>query len=474
MLFHLQYTTCDHVLQRTVETGDLLRGQRREATLRVELRLPEDLVGVRVSDPRQKRLVLEQVADLAPRRTCTICKLPFAPREVARVRTERVETVDRARALAVVEHVHLAHALLVAIPEVNPVIAHQRKSGGSRDLRLSVGELEDAGEHRIDHDPSAIEIEHEELPAMTHAGEAAMRERRLDRMGGTQHERVADTDEDYLAANERLLETAAHDVEVGPLRHQSATARSHRGSGRSKRRAAQARQHFSCWRWNERTRGSPGTSGFHERSAKNPDIAANDASIASARRGKTSSYHASTRSGSGPSSARTPWAYAVTSNSAGPTLANGQSKIRRRSPCNRVLSERVSKWSKEKGGLVLASPSSSCRITGSTTSIHSRAWSSRPRASAATRPSSPLLESSRQKPANSWCCVRERPRGRVLPRVLLWNCAYERVARRAFADVQGGIVRGPRSSRSNTCQPIRLKDPKNRGAHGVISRDKRR
>src|SRR5437016_554177 len=214
-----------------------------------------------------------------------------------------------------------------------------------------------------------------------------------------EHQRISDPHEDDLFADQRLLEATPNDVKVGPLGHQSITASSHRGSGRSKRRAAHARDDRSCRRWNERTRGSPGISGFHERFAKYPDIPASDASIASARSGSTSSYQASTRSGSGPPSAVTPCAYAATSNSAGPTLANGQSKIRRRSPCSRLLSERVSKWS-------------------STTSSHSSAPSFLLRANDATRASSPVFESSRQKPAKSWCWVRDSPRGRAFPRVL--------------------------------------------------------
>src|SRR5437867_11956232 len=98
MLFHLQYTTCDHVLQRTVETGHLILGQGRDATLRVELRLPEDLVGIRVADSREERLVLEKIAHLAAGRARALRKLVRVPREVAGVGTEPIETVPRARA----------------------------------------------------------------------------------------------------------------------------------------------------------------------------------------------------------------------------------------------------------------------------------------------------------------------------------------------------------------------------------------
>jgi hypothetical protein len=54
---------------------------------------------------------------------------------------------------------------------------------------------------------------------MTHAGEAAVRESRLDRTSRAQHEGVADPHEDDLASDQRLLEATTHDVQVGPLRH---------------------------------------------------------------------------------------------------------------------------------------------------------------------------------------------------------------------------------------------------------------
>ena len=114
---------------------------------------------------------------------------------------------------------NLAHAFVVAIAEVLPVIEHERQRGGSRELRLGIGELEDPGEHRIHDDGALVEIEDEELPPMSDTGEAAMRERRLDRFSRPQHCWVADAHEDDLAPNERLLKTPAHDVKIGPLRH---------------------------------------------------------------------------------------------------------------------------------------------------------------------------------------------------------------------------------------------------------------
>ena len=109
--------------------------------------------------------------------------------------------------------------LVVAVTEILPVIEHERERGRPRELRLRIGELEDPREHRVHHDRALVEIEDEELPAMAHAGEAPMRERRLDRAGRSENEWVSDTDERDLTTDERLLETVANDVEIGPLRH---------------------------------------------------------------------------------------------------------------------------------------------------------------------------------------------------------------------------------------------------------------
>ena len=114
---------------------------------------------------------------------------------------------------------HLPHALVIAIAEILPVIEHERERGRPGELRFRIGELEYAREHRIDDDRAFVEIEDEELPAMTHRCEATMRERRLDRTGRAQHGRIADPNEDDLVPDQRLLEAAAHDVKIGPFGH---------------------------------------------------------------------------------------------------------------------------------------------------------------------------------------------------------------------------------------------------------------
>src|SRR5206468_8323147 len=72
-------TASDDVLQRTVEARHLFIGERDDPAFWVQLRLPEDLVRVRVPDPRQERLVLEEVAYLAPCRAGTLGELRLAP-----------------------------------------------------------------------------------------------------------------------------------------------------------------------------------------------------------------------------------------------------------------------------------------------------------------------------------------------------------------------------------------------------------
>src|SRR5256886_5332396 len=164
----------------------------------------------------------------------------------------------------------LAHALVVAVTKVLPVIEHERERGRSRELRLRIGELEDPCEHRVHHDRALVEIEDEELPAMAHAREAPMRESRLDRAGRSENEWVSDTDQRDLMTDERLFETVANDVKVGPLGHYPVTASSQRGSGRSNRRAAQRRHSLSWSRCHRRTRGSPGIGGRPPPAAKKP------------------------------------------------------------------------------------------------------------------------------------------------------------------------------------------------------------
>src|SRR2546423_11168072 len=153
-------------------------------------RLPEDLVRVCVPDPGEERLVLEEIADLAARRTRAFRELAAVPRKIAGLRSELVEAVHRARVLSFLLDVHLAHPLVVAIAEVPPVVEHERKRGRARELRLRVIELEDAREHRVHDDGSFVEIEDEEFAAVTYSGEAAMRDRGLDRTRGAQAERV--------------------------------------------------------------------------------------------------------------------------------------------------------------------------------------------------------------------------------------------------------------------------------------------
>src|SRR5438067_7812491 len=182
-------------------------------------RLPEDLVRVCVPDPGEEPLVLEEVSDLTARRTRAFRELAPVPWKFAGLRSELVETVHRARVLSLVLDVHLAHPLVVAIAEILPVIEHERERGRAHELRLRVIELEDAREHRVHDDGALVQIEDEELAAMTHAGEAAMRERRLDRPCCPKHGRISDANEHDLVTDQRLLEAAANDVKVGPLRH---------------------------------------------------------------------------------------------------------------------------------------------------------------------------------------------------------------------------------------------------------------
>src|SRR5206468_12596119 len=91
---HLAGTASDDVLQRTVEARHLFIGERYDPAFWVQLRLPEDLVRVRVPDPGKERLVLEKVAYLAARRAGTLGELRLAPREVAGLRSDLVEPVD--------------------------------------------------------------------------------------------------------------------------------------------------------------------------------------------------------------------------------------------------------------------------------------------------------------------------------------------------------------------------------------------
>jgi len=129
------------------------------------------------------------------------------------------------RALAIFEDVHLSHAFVVAIAKIFPVIEDKRQRGGTREFRLGVVELEDAGEHRVHHDRALVQVENQELASMSHAGEAAMRERRVDGTRRAQDGWISDANEDDLASDERLLEATAHDVKVGPFRHCRPTSR---------------------------------------------------------------------------------------------------------------------------------------------------------------------------------------------------------------------------------------------------------
>ena len=120
--------------------------------------------------------------------------------------------MDVAEIVVESDDVHFAHALVIAIPKVSAIVHDERERGRARELGLRVGELEDAREHRVDDDPSAIEVEDEELAAMPHPDEALMCQECLDRLGRAQHERVANADEHDLTTDERLLEPPADDV----------------------------------------------------------------------------------------------------------------------------------------------------------------------------------------------------------------------------------------------------------------------
>jgi len=83
--------------------------------------------------------------------------------------------------------------------------------------------------------------------------------------------------------------------------------------------------------------------------------------------------------------------------------------------------------------------------------------------------SSPLEARRSQNGAKSWCSIRDSHRGSGFPYVFAWNAAYERAHAFHFAAVHGGIVCGPTSSRTITCQPSPLAPPKYSGDHGRMN-----
>src|SRR5579859_1601449 len=288
----------------------------------MELRGPEDLVGVGVADAAEERLVLKQVPDLAPLRRGALDELGLGPVERPGVGSD-VHVARR-----VYPDVHLAHPDVVAVAELRPTLELQAQARVLRGLRAGRLEREDPRQHRVHRHHQAVEGEHQEFPVMGHRAERAAHEQLVDRSKRTEHDRIPDADGHDLLPHERVGDALLHDPELGPLRHQSGTAASQRGSGRSKWRAAQASVVFSWRRWTERIRGRPLTGPRHARSAKYPAMPAIDASRAPDRNGSTRSYSATTRSGSMPPSIAIVWANAATSNSTGPAQAKFQSNSR--------------------------------------------------------------------------------------------------------------------------------------------------
>src|SRR4029077_11679299 len=112
--------------ERGVQPMQLVRRERADPALRMELRVPQDLVGIGVPDPADERLVLQQVPDLAALRFRALAELGFAPAERAGVGAELRE------AGRVDADVDLAHPDVVAVAQLGPAFeldAHARALG---------------------------------------------------------------------------------------------------------------------------------------------------------------------------------------------------------------------------------------------------------------------------------------------------------------------------------------------------------
>src|SRR5206468_909830 len=81
----------ERLAQRAVQPIHLAVVERRDATFRVQLRLPEDLVGIRVADPGDEVAAHEHVAQLAPRCSRALRELVRRPRQGPGLGTLTVE-----------------------------------------------------------------------------------------------------------------------------------------------------------------------------------------------------------------------------------------------------------------------------------------------------------------------------------------------------------------------------------------------
>ena len=219
----------ERLAQRAIQPVHLAVVEARDAALRMQLRLPQDLVRVRVPDPRDEVAAHQQIAQLAPRRLRATRELVRVPRQRAGLGALAVESRQVGGARARLDEIHLAHPRVVAIAQVASVLERraradpvegQRERGGGADLRFRRQDVEEAGEHRIDHQARVVvEDERQEAAAMHDVGERAALQRVRQRPRRAQNERVMHANGGDVLPDERRREAAAQDVEVGPLRH---------------------------------------------------------------------------------------------------------------------------------------------------------------------------------------------------------------------------------------------------------------
>ena len=214
-------------VHRTVQRPAVTVAQRRPSAVRVQARLPEDLVRVGVADAGDERLVGERVLELSAALAQPLGELILVDREC--VRAELGELRD-APEIGALHEVEAAHAALVRVAQLVAVLEGERDRG-RRAARLGrLGPVEAAGEHRVDDQHAAVvRGEEQELAMAQHVAEAVAAQR-LQLLGSRAHEpgRPRFGAAHGVVAQHRREEAANH-LKVRDLRHR---ARSSAGRSR--------------------------------------------------------------------------------------------------------------------------------------------------------------------------------------------------------------------------------------------------
>ena len=203
----------------------------------------EDLVAVGVADPGDEGLVLEQVLQLAGVAPDALLPGGQGQGRVVGVRAELVVQPGDRPNRAVGDEVDLAHLGRIAIANLDRLIVSGQPSGalrpagdsafrGSRprtepehegrlrgQLGVRQGQLESAGEHRIEDDPVVVELQQQELaPLLDRADLAADEAGQLGRRA-PHGERSMGHGRADPATGQGRLERFGDDGEIGQLRH---------------------------------------------------------------------------------------------------------------------------------------------------------------------------------------------------------------------------------------------------------------